>query len=63
MPVLYRFAWVSQHGRPVLPPRTVRIAAHAAHPDDLVVADTGEGGGRASERERERKERKKEEIE
>lgn len=59
MPVLYWFAWVSQHGRPVLPPRTVSVATHATHPDHLVMTDTDRW---VSESERGRRERKKEEI-
>lgn len=40
MPVLYWFAWIGQHGRPVLPPWTVGVAAHTTHPDNLVVTNT-----------------------
>lgn len=39
MPVLYWFTRIGQHGRPVLPPGTVGVAAHAAHPDNLVMTD------------------------
>lgn len=63
MPVLYWFAWIGQHGCPVLPPWTVSIAAHATHPYNLVMTDTDaqhgmeartreKEGGREGERER-----------
>lgn len=56
MPVLDGFAWIPQHGRPVLPPGAVGVAAHATHPDDLVMADADvavkEEGEQEGERER-----------
>lgn len=39
MPVLYWFAWIGQHGRPVLPPWTFSIAAHTTHPYNLVMTN------------------------
>ncbi len=66
MPVLYWFAWIGQHGRPVLPPRTLSVAAHTTHPYNLVMTntDTQRGMGARtreteSERDREREKMKK----
>lgn len=66
MPVLDGLAWIPQHGRPVLPPRAVGIAAHATHPDYLVMTDAdrrrgGEEWG-LSEIEEGRREGEREEI-
>lgn len=63
MPVLYWFAWIGQHGRPVLPPWTLSLAAHTTHPYNLVMTDTDTREGteartRETESEREGESRK-----
>lgn len=62
MPVLYWFAWIGQHGCPVLPPWTLSVTAHATHPYNLVMTNTDtqqgmEASTRETERERERENR------
>lgn len=54
MPVLYWFAWIGQHGRPVLPPGTVGVAAHTTHPYNLVMTDA-ETQGSKEEKKREKR--------
>lgn len=39
MPVLDGFAWIGQHGAPVLPARAFSFASNAAHAYNLVVTD------------------------
>lgn len=43
MPVLYWFARIPQHGRPVLPSRAFGVATHTTHPDYLVMTDADSG--------------------
>lgn len=40
VPMLDGFTGVGQHGCPVLSARTFSVAAHAAHPNHLIMADT-----------------------
>lgn len=54
MPVLYWFAWIGQHGRPVLPPGTVGVAAHATHPYNLVMTDAERRRGEGTQGEKQK---------
>lgn len=45
MPVLYGFAWIDQHGRPVLSSWTVSITADTTHPYNLIMTNTDKQRG------------------